>query len=700
MSLKENLERNCFDQCNLGVKLGKSNGIASCKVTVQRKSAEHLLFNYAFTKCCKAAVATDAHDNSNKSAEKGFTLDTPPPHINECALGIHNCERDGDQYQCVNIPGSYHCVKHVNSLPTPLPKIEAKEFHTTTSEIIAATPTIVVSTQTASTYITLDITSYRSQLPTLLEKSDNKIYDEQPGFISVNISNEFSANKITKTVKEYEPLFTLESTVSLQNLPKSIEADETYEYSEVTEVPEIPTLPKLSILNIGEKTASSQKLGDDSALVNTEEMPKNEWSQINETSTDCQIGFEMDSLGLCFDIDECVKGTHLCDQYQNCFNTNGSHECRCKQGFELDSTAGICVDVDECATGDTICGPLQVCTNLPGGYTCSCPAGHKLVGNHACEDVNECDLRESIGICSENADCINTVGSYQCRCHQGFKIAAVNDKVCVDVDECINSRPSTLCQHRCNNVWGGYRCSCHRGYRLNPADNHTCTDIDECTEFKHKKLCIGRCLNEPGSYRCSCPSGYRLSEDKRSCVDIDECKTGEGPCATGDQYNGSSVVCLNTRGGYQCLKITCPPGYKVEGRHRCNKIETYCPVGDWECFHQPGIYSYNYITFVSNLYFPESKLDLFTMKGPSWPYAKLKFELRVVDVDAPPSVTEADINDFLLTQTDNQAVTSLVRSLEGPQTIELELLMELYSRGQFGGSSVAKLFIFVSEYEF
>ena len=43
------------------------------------------------------------------------------------------------------------------------------------------------------------------------------------------------------------------------------------------------------------------------------------------------------------DIDECREGTHLCDQFQNCINTFGGHECRCKNGFELDSSSGSCV---------------------------------------------------------------------------------------------------------------------------------------------------------------------------------------------------------------------------------------------------------------------------------------------------------------------------------------------------------------------
>ncbi|CAG4962203.1 unnamed protein product [Colias eurytheme] len=480
--------------------------------------------------------------------------------------------------------------------------------------------------------------------------------------------------------------------------------------------------------------------------------------------TTCDAGYRYNvRLGTCEDVDECTTGKANCAVGEVCVNTLGGYRCECAPHWRLDArrqrcvprTAGgfpqgygnqpeyspvdpqdiipnthhqipepditsfdhggpasscpwgtklgddnTCQDIDECATGEAKCGPLQLCTNLPGGYTCSCPKGHRLIGDHECEDVDECALGGSVPICSQNADCVNTVGSYQCRCHEGFRTAPVNDKVCVDVDECVEARAGELCEQRCNNVWGAYRCSCHRGYRLQP-DNRTCADVDECTEFKSKNLCVGRCVNEPGSYRCSCPSGYRLSEDKRSCIDIDECETGIAPCAKGAQYEGVSDVCLNTRGAFRCHRITCPPGYRLESRHRCTKIQTYCPPADWECAHQPSTYSYNFITFVSMLDIRDSKVDLFTMRGPNWPYAKMNFKLRLIDVNAPPSVAEkADINAFLLVQTGNQAVMSLTRGLVGPQSVELELSMELFSRGQFGGIAVAKLYIHVSEYEF
>ncbi|CAH2243695.1 jg8755 [Pararge aegeria aegeria] len=477
----------------------------------------------------------------------------------------------------------------------------------------------------------------------------------------------------------------------------------------------------------------------------------------------CDVGYHLNSEnGKCEDVDECLNGQANCAAAEICVNTDGGFRCECLPNWRLDSDRHRCVpirkypdlfptgyrnhpiyppvdpneiipgprgpkvmgepeitqiedrglvfkcpwgtklgddqtceDIDECVTGEAQCGPLQICTNLHGGYTCSCPVGHRLIGDHQCEDIDECAQGGSVPTCSENAECVNSIGSYQCRCHEGFRTAPANDKVCVDVDECSESYLGSLCQQRCNNVWGSYRCSCFRGYRLN-ADNllffNWFSDTAVTTSSgKAFQICIALLL-------IKCLEGL---DDACSNTNIDECETGEAPCSHGSQYKGSSDVCLNTRGGYRCHKITCPQGYQLEHKHRCTKIQRNCPPSDWECAHQPSTYSYNFITFVSNLYIPESKVDLFTMRGPAWPAATMRFQLRVVNVDAPPSVKEkADVNSFLLVQTANQAVMSLVKPLQGLQSIELELSMELYSRGQFGGIAVAKIYIHVSEYEF
>ncbi|XP_061724560.1 fibrillin-1-like isoform X1 [Cydia pomonella] len=825
--------------------------------------------------------------------------------INECALGQDDCKRLGPNFKCVNIPGSFRCSRVLPSTTTTTQNPDYEYYYDSDEEEINGTlpettsarpepstpkpepiPTSPTSPTTSST--TPDTRSERPE--------DNFVFtDKDPDTRDFNFGPLPTTSTYYETSQEPEKPQPKEERPQEPEKPQPKEErpqePETLKPEERPSEPRpdlveppvylppevrIPaTSPKIVFVNKKDEetaTVAAERRQDGSVFVDTQNLPEGEWTKINAKPIQCQIGFELDSFGACFDIDECATNRHICTNFETCRNTMGAYVCDCNEGYRRDLITGmcgpipttpvttpptpattqsttmaptiattpkydywgsrrklprpfrprircdvgyhlnpttdqcedvneclngqancaaveicvnteggyrcdcppkwvldatrhrcvpariahgfphgygnepvyqppieieppankgtkyvkpivtdlgnrrkvecqwgyrlgmdnICEDVNECATGEAKCGPMQYCTNLPGGYQCSCPKGHRLAGDHECADVDECDLAGNQSICSQNANCVNTVGSYQCQCHTGFRSAPANDKVCVDVDECSESPVGSLCEQRCNNVWGDYKCSCHRGYRLNK-DNRTCSDVDECTEYKSKILCIGRCVNEPGSYRCTCPAGYRLSEDKRSCVDIDECETGEAPCAStaGTVYGGVSDVCLNTRGGYRCERITCPRGYQLESKHRCTKIEKVCAPTDWECAHQPTTYSFNFITFVSKLYIPDNKVDLFTMKGPAWKDVRENFELRLKDVNAPPTVKDkADINAFLLTKTGHQGMVSLVRPLQGPQSIELELSMELYSGDIFGGIAVAKLFIFVSEHEF
>lgn len=48
----------------------------------------------------------------------------------------------------------------------------------------------------------------------------------------------------------------------------------------------------------------------------------------------------------------------------------------------------------------------------------------------------------------------------------------------------------------------------------------------------------------------------------------------------------------------------------------------------------------------------------------------------------------------------NEVLLNLVKSIEGPQDIELELSMTVFKDGQPYGSNIAKLFLMISAYEF
>ncbi|GIY41156.1 uncharacterized protein CEXT_747461 [Caerostris extrusa] len=410
----------------------------------------------------------------------------------------------------------------------------------------------------------------------------------------------------------------------------------------------------------------------------------------------CGAGMEHDDDGNCIDINECAR-IQPCRLNQRCINTMGSYRCQnllnCEAGFELNEVGDQCVDVDECARRIAECGSGQTCRNKQGGYVCECPRGYSLNPQRVCEDVDECS-RFRGQVCASNSECINTQGSYTCNCNDGFR-AAGTDKSCLDVDECAES--PNICQQTCNNVWGSYQCSCKLGYTLAP-DHRSCQDIDECEVYGGiGSLCIGFCVNEPGSFKCSCPSGYRLSSDGRTCQDIDECQE-QNVCSD------EKTACFNTRGGYKCNRIECPPNYvrDKDHRNRCKRSQRDCSQGGAECLKEPLTYSYNYITFVSNIRLSLSgQLDLFTMRGPRFHTTTVHFTLELREARAPPGTSPTTQDYFRLRRTNyNEAMVSLARTIQGPQEIELDLIMKIYQNGLFAGSAVAKIFIFVTEHEF
>ncbi|KAH9523898.1 hypothetical protein Btru_047351 [Bulinus truncatus] len=253
----------------------------------------------------------------------------------------------------------------------------------------------------------------------------------------------------------------------------------------------------------------------------------------------CPQGYNVNKLGQCEDINECITDVlNLCTNKNGCTNTNGSYTCTCQTGSKLDNDGRTCIACSgetwglECANSCSCGLGSDRCDPKTG---CICKAG--FTGILCDQDIDEC--KSGVLRCTAKEKCINTPGSASCVCLDGYK--KVNGE-CQDLNECSNTTLNN-CTQVCNNLEGSFTCSCYSGYLFN-ADK-TCTDLDECKLGTSK--CEGLCINTEGSYRCSCRDGLVLQPDGFKCA--------------------VSVPCMNrTDCSYQCAKINgteiclCPKG--------------------------------------------------------------------------------------------------------------------------------------------
>jgi len=95
----------------------------------------------------------------------------------------------------------------------------------------------------------------------------------------------------------------------------------------------------------------------------------------------------------------------------------------------------------------------------------------------------------------------------------------------------------------CRSTHHGLVCFCRQSpYR--PINGSFCVDVNECAH--HNGGCEQTCQNADGSFTCACDNGYVLADDRRSCLDVNECE-GDGVCPFGNE-------CINHIGGFICVE--------------------------------------------------------------------------------------------------------------------------------------------------
>ncbi|XP_060731602.1 epidermal growth factor-like protein 6 isoform X1 [Tachysurus vachellii] len=221
----------------------------------------------------------------------------------------------------------------------------------------------------------------------------------------------------------------------------------------------------------------------------------------------------------------------------------GSQQGVCRYGNRLEccygwkkNTKGQCEAQCEFGCKHGQCVGPNKCTCFPG-YT----------GKTCSQDLNECGLKPRP--CEHR--CMNTFGSYMCYCLNGYML--------MPDGSCSNSRTCSLahCQYGCEEVQGEIRCLCpSTGLQLS-SDGKTCVDIDECVTGQHQCPYSRECVNTFGSYYCKCRAGYDLKyiNGKYDCIDTDECLVNTHKCSR-------QAECINTEGSYKCK---CRHGFRGSG---------------------------------------------------------------------------------------------------------------------------------------
>ncbi|XP_017692918.1 PREDICTED: fibulin-7 isoform X2 [Lepidothrix coronata] len=304
-------------------------------------------------------------------------------------------------------------------------------------------------------------------------------------------------------------------------------------------------------------------------------------------------------------------------------------------------------------------------------------------------EISEC----SSSPCQNGGTCLEGLNQFRCLCPQQWTGATCQHRAQTAPPAwSVTDDPAFSRQPRCAQVAQAQQCSCDPGFHMNgTAANGLCQDLNECEVFQRDggpRLCVHSCVNLPGSFRCSCPSGYVLLGDGRSCEDIDECSLSQDNCT-----GGSS--CINTGGGFQCVTPRCPPAvgnvsYVKTSPFQCERNP--CPMESRSCHHAPKTISFHYLPLPSRLVAPTPLFRMATAAAPGRPGPdSLRFGIAGGNSRGHFVVQRSDRHTGELI---------LVQSLQGPQTVQVDVDMSEYLDRVFQAKHLSKITLFVSAYEF
>ncbi|XP_059822369.1 low-density lipoprotein receptor-related protein 2a isoform X1 [Hypanus sabinus] len=235
----------------------------------------------------------------------------------------------------------------------------------------------------------------------------------------------------------------------------------------------------------------------------------------------------------CASGEQCINIFYHCDGVFDCLDESDEAGCptrppgMCHQNEFQCQGDGSCIPSNwECdGHADCIEGSDEHLSCLPKNCSANyfrCDNGNCVSVAWLCDGDNDCrDMSDERNCPTQPFQC----GSNQWQC-PGLSICLNLDKICDHTPDCPNGADESPfcnmesceegnagCTHGCIQGPFGAQCTCPSGYQLTN-DSKTCEDIDECTP---PGSCSQICYNERGTFRCTCDEGYALQADQKTC---------------------------------------------------------------------------------------------------------------------------------------------------------------------------------------